>query len=120
MMHALFTMDKAAYVNLLAGLNNLHFTERKGNLLDFKLYQDDLWLSDTAVIENLHRYRGEWEVELIFAYTGNPLKFIKRRITSNSCPKRAAQQAHYMRRLAAKDQRGTLTVSADQLNTCLN
>lgn len=119
-MKQLFTMDKAAYANMLAGLNNQHFTERKGNLTDFRLYYDDLWLSDTAVIENLRLYRGEWEVELIFAYTVNPLKFIKRRITSNSCPKRAAQQAHYMRRLAAKDQRGTLTVSANQLNACLN
>ncbi len=115
-----FIIDKAAYASMLAGLNNLHFTERKGNLSDFRLYYDDLWLSDTAVIENLHRYRGEWEVELIFAHSCNPLKFIKRRITSNACPKRAAQQAHYMRRLAAKDQRGTLTVSISQLDTCLN
>ena len=113
-------MDKAAYTNMLAGLNSLYFSERKGNLTDFRLYYDDLWLADTAVIENLHLYRGEWEVELIFAYIANPLKFIKRRITSHSCPKRAAQQAHYMRRLAAKDQRGTLSVSASQLNTCLN
>jgi len=119
-MNPLFTMDKAAYSNLLMGLNNVHFTERKGNLSDFRLYNDDLWLSDTAVIENLHLYRGEWEVELIFAYTINPLQFIKRRITSHACPKRAAQQAHFMRRLAAKDQRGTLTVSAQQLNVCLN
>lgn len=120
-MKPFFTMDKIAYANMLAGLNSLFFTERKGNLTDFRLYYDDLWLSDTAVIENLRMYRGEWEVELIFAYTVNPLKFIKRRITSHSCPKRAAQQAHYMRRLAAKDQRGTLTVSANQLkNVCLN
>lgn len=119
-MTPLFTMDKAAYATMLAGLNNLHFTERKGNLVDFQLFHDDLWLADTAVIENLHRHRGAWEVELIFAYTHNPLKFIKRRITSNACPRRAAQQAYFMRRLAAKDQRGTLTVSAQQLDVCLN
>lgn len=119
-MSPLFTLDKTAYANMLAGLNNLHFTERKGNLADFRIYYEDLWLSDTAVIDNLHLHKGEWEVELIFAYTVNPLQFIKRRITSHSCPKRAAQQAYYMRRLAAKDQRGTLTVSARQLNVCPN
>lgn len=115
-----FVIDQAAYANLLAGLNNLHFTERKGNLVDFTFYTDDQWLADTAVIEQLTRSKGEWQVDLLFASIHNPLKFIKRHITSHSCPKRAAQQAHYMRRLAAKDQRGTLTVSADQLNPCLN
>lgn len=115
-----FVIDQAAYANLLAGLNNLHFTECKGDLSDFGLYANDQWLADTAVIEQLTRSRGEWQVELLFASIHDPLKFLKRRITSNPCPKRAAQQAHFMRRLAAKDQRGTLTVSAQQLNPCLN
>ncbi|MGF7214725.1 hypothetical protein GGR92_000865 [Spirosoma lacussanchae] len=115
-----FSIDQAAYANLLAGINNLHFTERKGNLSDFHLYSNDQWLADTAVIEQLTRSKGEWQVDLLFASIYNPLKFLKRHITSHVCPKRAAQQAHFMRRLAAKDQRGTLTVSADQLNPCLN
>jgi hypothetical protein len=56
----------------------------------------------------------------VFAHTHNPLKFIKRYITSHPCPRRAAQQAYYMRRLAAKDQRGTLTVCVAQLALCPN
>ncbi len=115
-----FSIDQAAYTNLLAGLNNLHFTEQKGNLSDFQLFTDDQWLADTAVIEQLTRSRGEWQVDLIFASIHNPLRFLKRHITANPCPKRAAQQGYYMRRLAAKDQRGTLTVSVAQLNLCAN
>ena len=60
-MNSRFTMDKATYATMLAGLDRLHFTEWKGNLSDFRLYYDNLWLSDTAVIENLRLYRGEWE-----------------------------------------------------------
>ena len=115
-----FVIDPAAYTNLLLGINNLHFTECKGSLSDFGLYSDDQWLADTAVIEQLTRSRGEWQVELLFASVHNPLKFLKRRITANPCPKRAAQQAFYMRRLAAKDQRGTLTVSPGQFKICYN
>jgi hypothetical protein len=98
----------------------LYFVERRGNEADFYLFYEDLWLSDTAVIEHLVRMRGEWRVELVFAHTHNPLKFIKRYITSHPCPRRAAQQAYYMRRLAAKDQRGTLTVCVAQLALCPN
>ena len=115
-----FHIDNAAYTNALAGLNSLYFVERRGNRSDFHSFFEDLWLSDTAVIEHLVCIRGEWRVELVFAHMHTPLKFIKRYITSHPCPKRAAQQAYYMRRLAAKDQRGTITVSVAQLGLCRN
>ncbi len=40
------------------------------------------------------------------------MKFLSRLITSHACPRRAAMMAGYMRRLAAKDQRGTLLIEA--------
>ena len=110
-----FRIDMAAYANLMEGINRQHLTERKGNLADFHLYHDDTWLSDTAVIDIVHRHKGEWAVDLLFAYTHNPLQFIRRNITSHSCPKRASQKAELMRRLAAKDQRGTLWVTLNTL-----
>lgn len=115
-----FHIDKGAYANLLAGINNLHTTERMGNLSDFQVYADDKWLSDTAVIEQLTHSQGEWQVELLFASIHNPIKFLKRRIAANACPKRAAQQAHFMRRQAANDRRNDLTISIDQMNICSN
>ncbi len=115
-----FQLDNAAYTNLLDGLNNLYFTDIRGDSADFSFYYNDDWLSDSAVIDKLTYCRGEWTVELVFAYTLNPIQFIKRAITSHPCPKRAAQKAYFMRRLAAKDQRGTLTVSSERMSICPN
>lgn len=115
-----FRIDEASYSQLMKGLNDSYIVEKKGSSSDFKLYFDDLWLSDTAVIESIHKNKGEWAVDLIFASIYNPLKFIKRYIVSHPCPKRAAQKAHFMRRLAAKDQRGTLEVNFESLNLCKN
>jgi hypothetical protein len=115
-----FRIDSATYAQLMKGLNEFHFVEKKGNSSDFKLFFDDLWLVDTAVIDDLHKHKGEWAVSLIFASVYNPLKFIKRYIVSHPCPKRAAQKAYFMRRLAAKDQRGTLIVNDELLNLCQN
>ncbi|WP_159476611.1 hypothetical protein [Dyadobacter sp. 3J3] len=115
-----FNMDTKAYDTFLQGLNEQYFVEKRGNQSDFRLYFDDLWLADTAVIDDVHRSHGAWAVDLIFASIHNPLKFIKRHITTHSCPKRAAQQGEFMRRAAAKDQRGTLSVSVNPLQVCKN
>lgn len=115
-----FRIDSKTYVQLMQGLNDMFFCEKKGNSSDFKLYFDDLWLSDTAVIDDIHKSKGEWAVDLVFASIHNPLKFIRRFIVSHPCPKRATQKAYFMRRLAAKDQRGTLEVNIELLNLCQN
>lgn len=65
-------------------------------------YCDDFWLSDAAVIEYLELRKGAWEINLLFAHHKTPLKFLSRRITSQSRPKCARTMAFYMRRLAAK------------------
>ncbi len=115
-----FVIPPELYEKMLDGLSNLFFTEKLGLDSDLNFYRDDLWLSDTAVIELLLLRRGSWEVNLLFAHYKTPLKFLSRRITSHSCPKRARTMAFYMRRLAAKDQRGTLTVDIKDLHLTLN
>ncbi|GAB4015784.1 hypothetical protein GCM10028808_42080 [Spirosoma migulaei] len=115
-----FYIDKGAYANLLAGIGSLHTTERKGNLSDFQVYADNTWLADTVIIEQLTRSQGEWQVELLFASIHNPLKFLKQRMIANSCPERAAQQAHVMRKLTANDRRRDITMSIGQMNICSN
>lgn len=111
----MFTIDAVVYEALLNALNNLHFVDRSGDLSDMNFISEDLWLADTAVIENLTLRQGEWDINLLFAHHKMPLRFLSRRITSQSCPKKAAMMAGFMRRLAAKDQRGTLRVSLDDL-----
>lgn len=119
-MKPIFQIDIAAYTLLVQGMNQQYFVEKKGNMSDFSLYYDDLWLSDSAVIDNVYKSKGEWKIDLIFAHIHNPLKFIKRYITSHPCPKRAAQKAEFMRRIAAKDQRGTLHIESSYFNVCDN
>ena len=105
-----FYLDERAYQELLDLLNNQHFTEVVGSILDFNLLFDDRWLQDSAVIENLVYHRGQWDVHLVFAHHKNPYRLIQRRITTCNCRSKAETHAYYMKRLAAKDQRGTLTV----------
>ncbi len=115
-----FSISPDLYASMLDGLSNLFFTEKRGQDADMNFYRDDYWLSDTAVIESLQLRQGAWEVNLLFAHHKTPLKFLSRRITSHSCPKRARMMAFYMRRLAAKDQRGTLSVDIEDLHLFLN
>lgn len=119
-MKTVFTMPSDLYAKMLDGLSNLFFTEKLGLDSDMNFYRDDFWLSDAAVIELLQLRKGSWEIHLLFAHHKTPLKFLSRRITSHSCPKRAQTMALYMRRMAAKDQRGTLSVNINDLNLSLN
>ncbi len=77
-----FIIDPKLYEMSLDLLNDLHFIESKGKLVDFSFFNDDKWLSETAVIENLAKVAGQWDIELLFAMHNNPLKFIKRFIVS--------------------------------------
>ena len=113
-------LDDTARANAQRGLAELNEVERKGSLVDFAPFCEDRWLADTAVIEDVARVRGEWRVALVFAHVRNPLRLIRRFITAYSSGRRATLQGYYMRRLAARDQRGTLTVSVEQLELCLN
>ena len=104
------------YGQLLDRLNGLYFQEKSGNPADMLFITDEFWLQDTAVIDHVNLLKGMHGVSLVFAHHRNPYKFICRRITAYADAKRAATSAHYMRRQAAKDQRGTLKVSPNFFN----
>lgn len=113
-----FHLDSEAYNELLNVLNNQHFTEQSGDVTDMEFLSDDFWLRDTAVIERLVKRDGMWEIQLIFAHFKDPKKLIKRSISRFSDKRKAELNAHYMCRLAAKDQRGTLKVNLNDFNLC--
>lgn len=115
-----FNITESAYQDVLASLNSLHFTDKLGKTSDLSFIYDDEWLSNTAVIDRLMLRKGSWEVHLLFAHYQQPMKFICRYITSNPTKNRANLMANYMRRLAAKDQRGTLSVDLKDLKILLN
>ncbi|GJM33807.1 MAG: hypothetical protein DHS20C18_28080 [Saprospiraceae bacterium] len=113
-----FNLDEKAYNELLNLLDNQHFTEKPGFSTDMAFLSDDWWLRDTAVIENIVKRDGMWEIQLVFAHFQEPQKLIKRVISRHSCKDRAELNAWYMRRLAAKDQRGTLKVNIEDFKLC--
>lgn len=119
-MHSKFTIDDEAYATMLCYLDKLSTTEKSGVEKDAFFINEDFWLQDTAVVENVERRNGEWNIYLVFAHHLLPLKFIKRKIVNFVCPKKAALVAHYMRRQAAKDQRGTLEVNVSLFVTNFN
>lgn len=113
-------IDETVYASMLDYIHTLATCEQYGSPKDAAFINDDFWLQDTAVIENIECRNGEWNIYLVFAHHLKPMKFIKRKIVNFVCPKRAALAAHYMRRLAAKDQRGTLVVSNKQITQSFN
>lgn len=113
-----FHLDGFAYEEVLNMLNNLHFTEKAGASSDMVFLSDDWWLRDTAVIENIVKRDGMWEIHLVFAHYQEPCKLIKRVITRHPSEEKAILSAQYMRRLAAKDQRGTLQVNMEDFAFC--
>ncbi len=113
-------LDDQAYNELLNLLNNQHLTEIPGEEQDMNFLADDWWLRDTSVIEHVVPRDGMWEIQLVFAHYLEPLKLVKRAIKRCTCPRKAEMNAWYMRRLAAKDQRGTLTVDIRLFGLCIN
>lgn len=113
-----FYLDDGSYDELLNLLNNQHFVEKAGYQTDMEFLSDDWWLRDTAVIENVVKRDGMWEIHLVFAHHLQPQKLIKRVIARYASKDKAEMSAWYMRRLAAKDQRGTLKVNLDDFGFC--
>lgn len=113
-------LDDKTYHVMLCFLDNQHSLEKpadEGNLLFLK---NDWWLADTAVIDNINYKKGGWEVFFTFANYKKPLQLIVRKITRCFSEGKAITASYYMRRQAAKDQRGTLAVALKDLNLCIN
>ena len=108
------------YRDLLRILNNIHFTDKAGTSFDLNLLKNDWWLQNSAVSDRITRKNGQWLINLVFAHYGLPLNLLIRDITSDANLKTAKIKGFYMKRVAAKDQRGTLEVELDQFKYCDN
>ncbi|MFM7358779.1 MAG: hypothetical protein ACKO1T_09410 [Sediminibacterium sp.] len=115
-----FNINADAYSAMLNYLDKLSALEKVGTEKDSVFIKQDYWLQDTAVVENIEHRKGEWDINLVFAHCLFPLKLIKRKITTYACPKKAVLAAHFMRRQAAKDQRGTLQLKLSLFVTNYN
>lgn len=113
-------LDERSYYEMLCFLDNQHVIEKPAGHENMIFLKNDWWLADTAVIESINYNKGSWEVYLTFANYKKPLQLIIRRIVRCYSEGKARTAAHYMRRMAAKDQRGTLEVRLKDLNLCIN
>lgn len=108
------------YGQLLDRLNALPFQEKAGSAGDIRFMANEFWLQDTAVIDHVHYKKGMYCVSLVFSHYRQPHLWLCRNICSYANPRRAHTSAHYMRRQAAKDQRGTLTLSLERYHINVN
>ena len=113
-------LDDDAYKVMLSFLDNQHLIEKPADEENLVFLKNDWWLADTAVIDTINFNKGGWEVSFTFANYKKPLQLIVRRIIRCYSERKAKTAAHYMRRQAAKDQRGTLKVTIRDLNLCIN
>lgn len=100
---------------------DLETTESRGYLDDLAFMKEDEWLKDSAVIDRIQAFKGQWTVSLVFADPARKGTFIVRYIRNN-CPtyKKAVVTAGFMRRVAAKDPRGTIEIDPGDYNLPLN
>lgn len=120
-MNSRCTLDYDTYKWLLKSINiGLLYDGVKASSHDIHFIKDDTWLSETSVIEQIAQRKGTWQIDLLFAYYKEPLRFIIRKITCHTSYKQASLLGSIFRRQAAKDQRGTIIINAELLNINYN
>ncbi len=103
-------IDAGLYEAVLRSLDRQFWAERVGEYCDMHFMVNDHWMRDTAVVENVIQRDGLWKIYLTFAHYKNPLLLIRREISRCFSKRTALIYGQYMRRIAAKDPRGTLEV----------
>lgn len=107
-------LSSSAYQAMLDLLGNLHYSDCSATASDSRFLRQDAWLMDTSVQEEITPGMGLWHIHLLFIHYHNPLQFRRRWITSHVQKNKAQLMASFMRRLAAKDQRGTIPPPFDR------
>jgi len=115
-----YHLDGKLYNSILNRLEGQFSTEIVGTKTDMNFLINDRWMRDTAVVENIIHRNGLWRIFLIFAHYKNPMLLIRREISVCFRKDRAVIYAQYMRRIAAKDPRGTLEVDINHFTIPTN
>jgi len=101
-------------------LNNEKQVGQTALPVEMLFIRDGAWLKDAAVIDAISNRGGTWDISLVFAHHKKPLQLIVRYITKCFSGQKALAAAFYLRKAAAKDRRGTLTVSINDFHLCCN
>jgi hypothetical protein len=113
-MHNKVSIDYETYTDMLKSLNTLALLDcSPANPYDLDFIKESNWLAESAVIDYVSKRNGTYCIDLLFAHCKDPLKLIIRKITSFANIKKAKVYADIFKRQAAKDQRGTITITMD-------
>ena len=106
-------LDPAFARQLKDYVANTDKVDSTGRRVDLEFLSSDGWLQDSAVIDRVVNTNGTWAISLVFADVAKAYKFIVRQIRTCTNFNKALMTAQFMRRLAAKDPRGTLKVKGE-------
>ena len=113
-------LDQHTYSLLLEHKQSSLFHDQPGQLEDLAFLEEDLWLQDTVVFDWVSRLAGTWQIFLVFVYHEDPFLLIMRYIKSQISESKAKMEGSYLRRSAAKDQRGNLELNEGKFRLCQN
>jgi hypothetical protein len=113
-------IDNLVLSELYKFMDNEKYIGRMAMPCDLLFITDGSWLKDTAVIDVVNKKQGAWDVILVFAHYKKPLQLILRYITRCFSEQKALASAFYIRKEAAKDRRGTLSISVNDFDLCNN
>ncbi len=94
----------------------LHWRSEKakevvGEKVDLSFMDQGAWLKDSAVIDRIDKVKNGWAVKLVFAHPTEINTFLMKTIRVSPTLEKARLTATLMRKTAAKDPRGTTTLS---------
>lgn len=113
-------LDESVRTALRSYMISLEHIDKPAEKINLYFLHDDIWLMDSAVIEHIIYKKGCWDVFLVFAHHKFPLQLFVRFMVSCISESRGKATAYYMRKMAAKDQRGTLSIQLKDLNLSIN
>ena len=115
-----YVIGAQVLAQMILFLDNQRYLGQTAPAADLQFITDGEWLGDAAVIGAMNSRNGVWDICMVFAHHKNPLQIIVRHITQCFSKQKAEVTAFYICKEAAKDSRGTLTVSINDLGLCCN
>lgn len=117
--HSIVSLE--TYQWLLGSINNVVcYSNSLAKEYEMDFIKDNSWYSETVVTERIVKRKGQWHVDLVFAYYKDPFRLLVRNITHCISYDKAKITGNIMKKQAAKDQRGTLSVNQELIGISCN
>lgn len=94
--------------------------EHPGRAEDLRILQEEEWLLQAVVEYNIRERKGRFWIVLLYIDSRYPMNLRLRWIDHHPSLRRAEQFAQILQRGVRRDPRGTVKLSLDAFNLCLN